>query len=281
MKRRERKANTAARWAAGLFGLGLLGLGALIGGCHNSVGTALYVTIDFPPSVLMDQLLVSGVVKDSGIGPHLLPEQSDRLLSNRETFRILLPSVPDKSEATLNVEGLREGLRVAFGTSAVEVREGREMDVTVRLEPSSSMDGGPPDGGFCPNCANGCCMGGVCTTSTFNTCGSGGVSCVMCDPHVSNTCAPAGFCACGQGPACDPRATDQCVNGQCRCGPTGPCGAGLECVAGSCQCTPNSCSGCCASNLCQPGNTASACGQGGGACMDCGMGTCSALGTCN
>lgn len=287
MERGKRKASTAARWAVGLWGLWLLGLGALlISACRNSVGTALFVTIDFPSSVMMDQLLVTGLVADTGITPHLVPEEPERLLSNGDTFRVLLPSVPDKSAATLNVEGLHEGSRVAFGTSQAEVREGQEVDVTVHLESTLPTDGGvpdggtPPDAGFCPNCANGCCMAGLCTTSTFNTCGSGGVPCMMCDPRFSNSCAPAGYCACGQGPACDTHTADQCVNGQCKCGNSGPCGAGQECVSGKCQCSPGSCNGCCTLNLCLPGNTASACGQGGGACVNCGKKMCSATGTC-
>jgi hypothetical protein len=286
MERGKRQANTAARWAGSLCGLCLLGLAVLFGACRDSVGTALYVTIDFDPSLQMDQLVVTGMVADSGIGPHQLPEQPERLLSTGETFRILLPSVPDKSEAVLNVEGLRESTRVAFGTSEAEVRQGSEVDVTVRLEPSGGTpdggtpDGGTPDGGFCPNCASGCCMGGVCATSTFNTCGTGGIACVMCDPRVSNNCASAGFCACGQGPACDPLATDRCTNGQCRCGTNGPCGFGQECVAGRCECTPTSCGGCCFSNICAPGNNNSACGRGGTACVSCSRKTCSATGTC-
>lgn len=294
MERRKRKANTARRWAAGLCGLGLLGLGALIGACRNSVGTALYVTIDFPPSLLMDQLLVTGLVGDSGIGPRLLPEEPERLLSNGDTFRVLLPAVADQSGATLNVEGLHEGTRVAFGTSQVEVREGKEVDVAVHLEPTDNggpdggvpdggtSDGGlPPDAGFCPNCDTGCCMGGLCTTSTFNTCGSGGGACMMCDPRLSNSCNAAGSCACGQTAACDTRFADQCVNGQCKCGTSTQCGAGQECVSGKCQCTPTSCSnGCCALNFCLPGNTASACGQGGVACMNCGKKACTSTGTC-
>ncbi|MFL5347877.1 MAG: hypothetical protein ACJ8AT_24060 [Hyalangium sp.] len=285
MERRKRKANAARLWAAGLCGIWLLGWGALIGACRDSVGTALYVTIEFPPSVRMDQLLVSGMVADSGIGPQAVPEQPERLLSNGDTFRVLLPSVPDKSEATLNVEGLHEGTRVAFGTSVVDVLQGKEVDITVQLEPTPTPDGGVPDGGtpdagFCPDCANGCCLGGVCTTSTFNTCGSGGVSCVMCEPRLSNNCAAAGFCACGQGAACDSRTADQCMNGQCKCGNSGPCGFGQECVSGQCKCTPSSCSGCCTFNVCAPGNSSNACGRNGAACVGCGKKMCSATGTC-
>lgn len=270
MENRKRKASAAAGWAGSFCGLWLLGSAVLFGACRDSPGTALYVTIDFPPSLLMDQLLVSGTVAGIGFGPRVLPEQPERLLANGETFRVLLPSVPDRSKAELTVEGLRQGAPVALGTSEVEVREGSEVDVTVRLE---------PDGGFCPNCANGCCMNGVCTPSTFDTCGSGGIACVKCELRSADSCASQGACACGQGPACNPATTDQCIGGECKCGSGTACGFGQECVAGRCECTPTSCGGCCFSNICVPGNNVYACGQNGTVCMRC-TNACSSTGTC-
>ena len=80
----------------------------------------------------------------------------------------------------------------------------------MRLEPTPP-DGGTPDGGFCPDCANGCCMNGTCTASTFNTCGRGGVACVTCDRKTADACDSQGTCACGTGPACNPATTDQCT----------------------------------------------------------------------
>jgi hypothetical protein len=264
--------------------MALLGLAVLVGACRDSVGTALYVTIDSPPSLLMDQLVVTGEVAGSDIGPHVLPEEPARTLTSGDTFRVLLPSAPDKSEAELLVEGRRQSTRVAFGTSRVQIREGSEVDVTVHLEPASTdggvPDGGTPDAGFCPNCASGCCVGSSCTTPTFNTCGSGGIACVTCDRRTADSCASQGVCACGQGPSCNPATTDQCVSGQCKCGLNGPCGFGQQCVAGQCKCTPSSCGGCCFGNLCAPGNSVSACGQNGVVCQRCTM-TCSATGTCS
>lgn len=223
---RNRRESAVAGWARLLCWIWLLGLGVLCGACQRSVGTALYVTIEFLPSVLMDQLRVSVMVEDSGIGPQVLPERPDRLLANGETFRVLLPSAPDMAQAELQVEGLYKGERVALGTSQVQIRKGMEVDVTVRLEPA------PSD--FCPNCPDGCCMSGICTTPTFNTCGSGGVSCKVCDRKTADACSFQGVCTCGRGPACDPRITDRCVLGVCRCGSNAPCGAGLACVSGQC-----------------------------------------------
>jgi hypothetical protein len=278
MKKRKRKASAAAWWAGSFRGLWLLSSVLLFAACRDSVGTALYVTIDFPPTLRMDQLLVSGTVADLDFGPHVLPQQPERLLANGDTFRVLLPPVPDGSEAELNVEGLRQGARVARGTSQVEVREGSEVDVTVRLEPVPP-DGGPPAGGICPDCANGCCMNGMCTPSTFNTCGSGGIACVTCELKTADSCASQGACACGTGPACNPATTDQCTGGQCRCGTGSACGFGQQCVAGRCECTPSSCGGCCFGNLCAPGNSVNACGRNGAVCAKC-RNTCTSQGTC-
>ncbi|MBN1206734.1 MAG: hypothetical protein JXB05_17765 [Myxococcaceae bacterium] len=253
----------------------MLGWGVLLGACRDPAGTALYVTIDFPPSLTMDQLRVSGAVAGSAIGPQLLPEQPERTLAQEETFRILLPSAPDKAEAQLQVEGLRLGTRVALGTSQVRVQEGSEVDITVRLEPTS-IDG------FCLDCPEGCCKSGICTTSTFNTCGTGGIACVTCDRSTADSCGPEGSCVCGTAGACDPLTTDACDNGQCKCGTGGPCGAGQECVGGRCVCTPASCAnGCCAFNACLPGTSINACGQGGAVCAKCASRETCGNGSCN
>lgn len=257
----KRKASTA-RWRAGyLCGLWLLGWSVLLGACRDSVGTALYVTIDFPSSLTMDQLRVSGSVDGNDIPPHFLPEQPERTLTPGDTFRVLLSSVPDKTEAALQVAGLFETTRVALGETRVEIREGSEVDVTVRLEPISND--------FCPNCPEGCCMSGICTAPTFSTCGTGGVACVTCDPHLANMCDARGVCTCGVNAACDARSSDRCVLGWCRCGTNASCGQGQVCVSGQCVCTPDSCNGCCAGNICHAGNEKDRCGQSGQACDKC------------
>ncbi|WP_224363578.1 hypothetical protein [Hyalangium versicolor] len=278
MEHGKRKGSAASGKVGSLCGLWLLVMGLVVGACRDSVGTALYVTIDFPSSIQMDQLLVSGVVAGSSIGPHVLPEQPERLLANGETFRILLSSVQGKAEAELTVEGMRQGERVALGTNRVEVREGDEVDITVHLDPASPD--GEPNGGSCPDCASGCCANGICTSPAFNTCGTGGVACVTCDPRTSNACSPQGACVCGQGPACDPITADQCINGQCKCGNASACGFGQECVAGKCECTPTSCGGCCNGNVCAPGNNINACGRNGVTCEKCKK-TCNSTGTCS
>jgi hypothetical protein len=260
----------------GLWGVVLLGL--LLGACRDASkasGTALFVTLDFPTTLFIDQLVVSGTVGENGIGPYVLPEQPERLLSNGETFRILLPSALDETPAEVTVEGLHEGTRVALGSGSVTTRKGREVELTVRMEPAA-----PVDPNFCVNCPTGCCMNGYCTVSTFQTCGTGGISCTTCNPATADACAQDGFCACGTSPACDPIASDRCDKGRCRCGTKEACPSGLQCVGGQCQCTTSSCSGCCDGNTCVPGNQRERCGTGGQGCRNCVFQQCKPGGVC-
>lgn len=253
----------------------LLLLGWLLGACRDATTeTALYVTIEFSSTLFMDQLVITGRVGDAPLEPHVLPEQPERLLTSGETFRLLLPSAEDGARAELTIEGLKEGKKVALGAGATELREGDEVDVTVRLEPV-------PDGEFCLNCATGCCMNGFCTTPTFQTCGTGGIACQACDPDTTDLCSADGVCRCGTGPACEPLGTDRCENGQCKCGTGGPCAPGQECVSGRCVCTPSSCAeGCCTGfNTCAPGNQTDRCGTGGTTCVRCNR-RCEAGGVC-
>ncbi|EAU65346.1 hypothetical protein [Stigmatella aurantiaca] len=273
---RFRNASVAGWRAPWLCGVLLLGM--LLGGCRDAKkasGTALFVTIDFPPTLFIDQLVVSGSVDGTGIGPYVLPEQPERLLSNGETFRILVPSAANSVPAEVTVEGLRESSRVALGTGSVETRKGYEVELTVRLEPAS-----PPDTTFCVDCPTGCCMNGYCAVSTFQTCGTGGISCTACNPATADACSPDGFCACGSAPACNPVNADRCDKGRCRCGNRDACGPGLECVSGQCVCSPASCSGCCDGNTCVAGNQRDRCGTNGATCKNCVFQQCKAGGVC-
>src|SRR5262249_34394510 len=140
----------------------------------------------------------------------------------------------------------------------------------------------------------GCCKNNVCTPPTAQDCGKGGAACSPCangDQCLNGACSGCamncqqGCCAgnvcikpptaqnCGANAgacvACDPVATDTCVNGGCKCGANAPCGAGQQCVNGTCVCNANSCAnGCCSNQMClQPSKMS--CGTGGGACVTC------------
>jgi hypothetical protein len=273
----------------------------------TAVGTALYVTAEFNPLLQLTQFQVSGTVEGGdAISPALLPENPGRILQSGETFRVLLPDAPDGARVTLRLEGRSGTALAAQGTAEARLRAGREVDVRVRLEPSSSE---PPDSGTScgPGC-EGCCLEGQCVSTAFTRCGANGEACAACDPDRASACAPDGFCACGTGSACTRPEVDRCVAGECRCGTGAACGpnesclngrcwcgtgsacslgqvctdgecrcgdgnacdVGQACVNGKCGCTAESCaSGCCSSGRCMPGTSQNQCGKGGAACQQC------------
>lgn len=136
------------------------------------------------------------------------------------------------------------------------------------------------------NCPNGCCSGTSCINpATPTACGKSGVACVACGVNETCTngvCVPSGTCdnvtcaGCCVGNVCAPG--DQ----NTACGTLGVAcqnctGAGGQvCQGGTCQtptCGPGNCpNGCCSGNTCVQGVQDSACGKGGGACNDCGVG---------
>ncbi|MET0400757.1 MAG: hypothetical protein ABW123_00075, partial [Cystobacter sp.] len=234
-------------------------LGAL-GACRDPAkvsGTALYVTAEFDPALLITQVRVWGDVDaQPHFGPEVLPAEARRLLNSGETLRVLLGDVPNGVRAEVHVEGLRDGTVVARGSGGSDIRDGYEVDVTLRLEATS---GGGPEPTFCVGC-EGCCIQGQCTASTFNTCGTGGIACQTCDPNMATACDRRGVCTCGANPACSPKTADRCILGMCRCGNGQSCGPGQQCVNGQCLCSPESCSGCCSGNTCDEGVTPERCG---------------------
>ncbi len=139
--------------------------------------------------------------------------------------------------------------------------------------------GGGPDcapGQHCQNgtctcdavsCPNGCCRNNLCespasnpdagSTAALSLCGTGGRTCVACDPTRADNCSSSGLCACGSSPPCD---------------------VGQKCANGSCFCDPASCPGCCSPDGqgCRAGTVDTECGKGGFTCQTCPSGqTCS------
>jgi hypothetical protein len=83
-----------------------------------------------------------------------------------------------------------------------------------------------------PNNCPGCCVGNQCVVATTpQACGTNGQACKACGP--SQACGPLGTCV--QGPDCNP------VN----------------------------CAGCCVGDICAVGTQNTACGAGGGLCLNC------------
>ncbi|RKH55977.1 hypothetical protein [Corallococcus llansteffanensis] len=258
---------------------GLLTLVALAS-CRDpaaAAGTALYVTTEFEPALNLTQLRVSGTVAGGmDVPTTMLPETAERALQSGESFRVLLHDAADGAQATVRVEGLRDGAVLATGEATATVRDGYEVEVTVRLSSDPLPDGGTGDGGtpdagpgtFCLGCRDGCCRDGVCADRTARTCGVGGVACSDCTEQKADTCTAQGTCACGNGPACGKNAS-LCFGGQCRCGLGNACGPGLACVSGQCRCDPSTCAGCCMNNACVIGTDKNECGKSGQACKKC------------
>jgi hypothetical protein len=110
------------------------------------------------------------------------------------------------------------------------------------------------DAGVCAgecDCLSGCCSGRTCYSGyTRSECGWPGTPCAVCIYEQSD-----------------------CIDRECRCGTTPPCGFGQFCQRPSdiCICTPNSClSGCCTdAGTCSLGIFQDACGSQGAACNQC------------
>jgi len=278
-----RRAATARRSAC--LTVLVLVCAVLLGACPNTEsGTALYVTIEFDPALILTQIRIGGTV-DGGpaFGPYDVPDPAGRVLHSGETLRVLLPDAPDEAPVQVYAEGLYQRMPLARGEGSAQVQAGREVDLTLQLTPlGSTPDGGTgnPDAGTptCTGCT-GCCQGNQCTTPARNTCGLNGSACVDCG-WLADRCNESGQCACGSGPPCSGRGVDRCVGGLCKCGGNNPCGWGQECISGTCRCTTTSCaSGCCSGDTCQAGTTKEACGTGGAACRQCNK-RCNADGTC-
>ncbi|RYZ36148.1 MAG: hypothetical protein EOO71_32900 [Myxococcaceae bacterium] len=227
-----------------------------------AAGTALFVTTEFEPSLNLNQLRVSGTVAGGmDVPASLIPEAADRTLQNGETFRVLLSDAAGGAQATVRVEGLRNGAVLATGEASATVRDGYEVEVTVKLAGGNAT--------FCMDCKDGCCRDGVCTSRTSRTCGSGGVACTDCTDNKADTCTPQGTCGCGPGPACGPNA-GACFAGRCICGLGPACGPGLACSSkGQCVCDASTCNGCCDGNSCIEAPNKNQCGRNGTACQKC------------
>jgi hypothetical protein len=149
-----------------------------------------------------------------------------------------------------------------------------------------------PSCGF-DNCP-GCCQGNTCVEGFApEACGVSGMACTRCLP--GETCSNSGWCegggscgpstcgGCCSGSICQPgSAADACGAGGAACT---VCPGGQICQAGTCRseatCDPSTCaSGCCSGTRCMAGNSASACGTGGGACTTCSGGDTCVAGSC-
>jgi hypothetical protein len=149
------------------------------------------------------------------------------------------------------------------------------------------------------NCAAGCCddnyTGWCVAQPNPGSCGTGGVTCLWCDPWQGYSCQ-GGLCVrpqpncgpstCYGGCCTDPNTCSSGAPGACAMhgGPCQPCDldSGQICYSDGGGCGPPppppcgaNCTGCCytnfgAANICAVGNQDVACGANGGPCHNCG-----------
>jgi hypothetical protein len=235
-----------------------------LGACSKT-GTALLIEIDGSAVPGVEQFHVVGRRGETLIfGPTIRPESASGALEGKQTLRVLLADEVVGTTLSVHVDGLIRGQSAGVGEAPADPVLDREVRVAVVLVASELP---------CSGCS-GCCSGGQCLAPSVAACGTGGVGCYACDPVLADQCSSNGRCNCGTAPQCQRIfGADQCVDGQCLCGSGAACAVGLACTNGVCQCTDKSCPGCCdASNRCQIGNMATACGLGGVACAVCDAG---------
>ena len=76
-------------------------------------------------------------------------------------------------------------------------------EVCVECEPAEICVAGVCLGCYAETCPDGCCLGGLCHTSSFLSCGLGGETCQVCDPTAADACSGEGRCTCAGDLACD------------------------------------------------------------------------------
>lgn len=143
----------------------------------------------------------------------------------------------------------------------------------------------------CVTNKRGCAPGGACCAGCCDehdachegkddgACGAGGDVCVECPAGA--TCTGQGTCQCrntnefcGSGDTCIacPPNTVCNAQGECICtDETCPRSSGRTCQNNRCVCEDAACNGCCLDDICYPGKTPQACGNGGD-CTVCGEG---------
>ncbi len=129
-------------------------------------------------------------------------------------------------------------------------------DAAASFDAIATKDGGGVDAPFATcslsNCTGCCDANGACHSGSAGTeCGSNAQACVDCT---------------AQKLACAPLSTDA--------------GGGVCVSSAKVTCTPQNCTGCCEGDTCRPGNTISACGTSGGACVGCPLNAACSSGSC-
>lgn len=210
---------------------------------HAATHTGVEISATY--AVAIDQLLMSGTMDGaSAFAPGVLPDEPRPLQPEGESATLYLPVALVGKSIVLRVDGLRAGQVVATGGVAMTVLGAHIQKVAVVLE-APVVCGDGVINPLLEACDDGNRQAG-------DGCGT------ECEVESGYSCASA---------------PSQCLP---RCGGAPACATGQHCLSDTCVCDATSCpSGCCAGNVCVPGNAANACGSAGQAC-----GTCPAEQTC-
>lgn len=228
--------------------LAALVLCAAVATC-GSEGTSFFLRVEGADGAR--QLQVQGLRGDEVLfGPELRPEQpADEPFSGEQTLRIRFNTLPD-APVRIEVDALDSEGRIVRGSAEATPRKDEEVELRIELSPASveplpdgGTDGGVPDGGE-PDAGQ---------------------------PDAGEPDGGAPDSGTPDAGEPDGGAPD-----------SGTPDAGLP-DAGSTDCSSANCNnGCCQTNRCVAPPSASACGRGGGECIDCGLKAdqCGANGAC-
>ncbi len=211
---------------------------------------------------------------------------------------LVLPYAESVIEAVDDECTGKQGCAAKFSTCATEVITrvvSEELDSDLadcvvqgfrQDEGEGKLPGGGPTVATCTsaNC-KGCCRDDKCEEgTTMQACGLNASACETCggaqkctdEGKCKEPCGPNNCNGCCDGDTCLPgNVKEKCGGGGGTCksctteGSSFVC-SNKQCIDSSCQAT--CLSGCCSSTGCKPGTAANACGTGGEACIDCGVG---------
>ena len=179
-------------------------------------------------------------------------------------------------------------------TEALDAELGSCVVSSLRNDDGSTGPGGGPAITRCtPTNCKGCCRNDACEDgATQAACGLGGATCQTCygaqaceDGRCKEACGPNNCAGCCRGDVCQlGTATPSCGGAGSACKDCKAGSATAVCSNQTCiesACTTSCTLGCCSANGCQVGDQPRACGTGGEACVDCGIGrTCSRSKAC-
>ncbi|HZH04849.1 MAG TPA: hypothetical protein VEY30_13775, partial [Myxococcaceae bacterium] len=134
-------------------------LGLASAGCRDTAtasGTALFISVEVPETLGALQLVFEGKHGDVvTFGPERRPAVADQALTGAQSVRVLLPDALAGEVVEVNVVGVAGAQRVGYATGRTSVRQGREVELSLTLNPGEppAPDGGVPGVAYRPICS--------------------------------------------------------------------------------------------------------------------------------